>query len=119
MVNAISDWHVWAWSGRVVAGAVLVAAVGYRILFLFLNRIARREGGLLVNSLVHRAKTPLRWILPFLAVLVVLPVARLPADVIGPTQRPSINLRCRPAGHCLQLDYLRLRFGATSTGPHG
>ena len=29
----------------------------------------------------------LRWILPFLALLVALPVARLPADVIGPTQR--------------------------------
>jgi small-conductance mechanosensitive channel len=87
MVNAISDWHVWAWSGGVVVGAVLIAAVGYRIIFLFLNRIARREGGQLVDSLIHRAKAPLRWILPFLALLVVLPVARLPADVIGPTQR--------------------------------
>ena len=56
MVNAISDWHVWAWSGGVVVGAILIAALGYRILFRFLNRLAGREGELLVDSLVHRAK---------------------------------------------------------------
>jgi len=77
MVNAISDWHVWAWSGGVVVGAILIAAVGHRTVFSFLNQLARCEGGLLVNSLVHHAKAPLRWILPFLALLVALPVARL------------------------------------------
>lgn len=87
MVNAISDWHVWTWSGGVVVGAILIAVVGYRILFSFLNQRARREGGLLANSLVHHAKKPLRWVLPFLALLVALPAARLPAGVMGPTQR--------------------------------
>src|SRR5215469_5384420 len=100
MVNAISDWHVWAWSGGVVVGAILIAAVGYRILFSFLNRLAGREGELLVDSLVHRAKAPLRWILPFLALLVALPLARLPADVIGRARRrASIYFGSRPAGH--------------------
>jgi len=64
-----------------------IAAVGYRILFSFLNRLAGREGELLVDSLINRAKAPLRWILPFLALLVALPLARLPADVMGPTRR--------------------------------
>jgi len=96
MVNAISDWHVWAWSGGVVVGAILIAAVGHRTVFSFLNQLARCEGGLLVNSLVHHAKAPLRWILPFLALLVALPLARLPVPLENPerSEPTRIMLLC-------------------------
>jgi small-conductance mechanosensitive channel len=85
--NLTTNWHLWAWPVIVLGGATLLALIGHRILFSILRRITLRKGGLLINSLIRHAQTPLAWILPFLALLAALPAARLPNDALPPMQR--------------------------------
>jgi len=85
--NLIVDWRVWAWPVSVLGGAILFALIAHRILFSILRRVTLRRGGLLINSLIRHAQTPLAWILPFLALLAALPAARLPSAALPWIQR--------------------------------
>lgn len=84
MESILINWRSWAWSLGVLASAVILALVIEQILFFILKRLAERKGGVLTNSLVRHGKRPVRWILPFLALLAALPAARLPETVLSP-----------------------------------
>jgi small-conductance mechanosensitive channel len=72
------NWHNLMWSAIILGGAVLVALVVHSIVFQVLPRLARRQGGVLSQSLVRHGRGPARWIFPLLAALAVLPGLPLP-----------------------------------------
>jgi small-conductance mechanosensitive channel len=76
----VQNWHNLLWSLAVMAIAVAVGlAVRVGILWL-LQRMTRRRGVLLGQSLVRHGRRPSLWIFPLFAVLVVLPGLPLPPD---------------------------------------
>ena len=66
------------WSAIVLGASVLVALIIHYLVFQLLPRLARRQGGVLSQSLVHHGRGPARWIFPLLAALAVLPGLPLP-----------------------------------------
>jgi small-conductance mechanosensitive channel len=70
----------------VVAAALLFGTIVHRVLFWALDRTSRgREQGLR-RSLVRRARAPLAFILPLVAVLIALPGARIPTGYERPVE---------------------------------
>lgn len=76
-----NNWRSVAWSAGILLAAIGVALIVRAIAFTLLKRLTRRRGALLGESLVRRGQRPSHWILPFLAVLVVIPGLPLPAAV--------------------------------------
>jgi small-conductance mechanosensitive channel len=72
------NWHHLLWSAGILAGAVAVGLAARSLLFWLLQRITRRRGTLLGQSLVRHGAGPAHWIFPLLAVLAVLPGLPLP-----------------------------------------
>ncbi|MGB6429932.1 MAG: mechanosensitive ion channel family protein [Candidatus Acidiferrales bacterium] len=89
MDRFLHDWSAWIWPSAVLAAAVVVALAVHAVLFFILKRLARRKGDVFVSSLVRHGQWPTLWILPLLAILFVLPGARLPEDVLTPMQRAA------------------------------
>src|SRR5271165_5437382 len=79
MDSVLGSWHVWAWSSGSLILAVTLALVADWILFSVLRRLALRNG-IFVQSLVRHGRTPSLFILPIMALLTALPIARLPAN---------------------------------------
>jgi small-conductance mechanosensitive channel len=77
------NWHNLLWSAIVLAIAIAVALCVHFVVFWALRRLSRRKGALLDQSLAKRGEGPSRWILPLLAVLVVLPGLSLPAKLMS------------------------------------
>ena len=75
------NWQNLLWSAGILATAVGVALAVRAIAFGVLRRLTRRRGALLGQSLVKRGRKPSLWILPLLAVLVVLPGVPLPVTL--------------------------------------
>jgi small-conductance mechanosensitive channel len=75
------NWQDLLWSAGIVAAAIVVALVVRAIAFSVLRRLTRRKGTVLGQSLVKHGQRPSHWILPFLAVLVVVPGLPLPEAV--------------------------------------
>ena len=82
MEYLLAHWKSWAWSLGIVAGAIVVALVVRFILFLILDRLARRNPSVLKTSLTRHSKRLSAWILPLFAVLAVLPAVPLPEKVM-------------------------------------
>ncbi|MGA9060061.1 MAG: mechanosensitive ion channel domain-containing protein [Terracidiphilus sp.] len=72
------SWRDLLWSAGLLAAAIVVALIVRAIVFSTLQRLTRRRGALLGQSLVEHGRGPTLWILPLLAVLVVLPGLPLP-----------------------------------------
>jgi small-conductance mechanosensitive channel len=72
------DWRNVAWSAGILVAAIAVALVVRVVTFTVLKRVTRRRGALLGESLVRRGQRPSKWVLPFLAVLTVIPGLPLP-----------------------------------------
>jgi small-conductance mechanosensitive channel len=87
MQDNFTNWHIWLWPVILLFGAVFLALVANTLLFGLLNAWARRKSGLLAKSIVRHGRRPFAWLLPFAAVLVALPAAHLPANVMDPVQR--------------------------------
>lgn len=83
----IRNWQAWIIPFGILAGAIAAAFAAHRILFLILNRAARRRQGVLIHSLVRHSQKPSGWILPLLALLIVLPSAHLPENIAVPIER--------------------------------
>jgi small-conductance mechanosensitive channel len=83
----LKNWHTWMWSVSTLAAAILIALGVHTVLFFVLKRLVRRKGDGFINSLVGHGQSPSRWILPLLALMVALPVARLSESVLTPIQR--------------------------------
>jgi small-conductance mechanosensitive channel len=76
-----NDWRDLAWSAGILAAAIVAALIVRAIAFFLLKRLTRRRGTLLGQSLVRHGEKPSHWILPFLAVLTVVPALPLPQPV--------------------------------------
>jgi small-conductance mechanosensitive channel len=83
----LKNWHTWMWSVSTLAAAILIALGVHTVLFFVLKRLVRRKGDVFINSLVSHGQSPSRWILPLLALMAALPVARLSESVLTPIQR--------------------------------
>jgi small-conductance mechanosensitive channel len=73
-----NDWRALAWSVGILATAIVVALVARALAFVVLKRATRRRGTLLGESLVRHGQERSRWILPLLAILIVVPGLPLP-----------------------------------------
>lgn len=78
MEYVLAHWKSWTWSLGIIGGAIVLALVVRFILFLILDRLARRNPSVLKTSLTRHSKRLSGWILPLFAVLAVLPAAPLP-----------------------------------------
>jgi small-conductance mechanosensitive channel len=76
------NWHPLLWSAGILAAAVAIALGARLVLFWLLQRLTRRRGTLLGQSLVRHGAGPAHWILPLLAVLAVLPGLPLPPTLM-------------------------------------
>lgn len=61
-----------------LVAALVAALIAHRLIFGVLERLASRTESGIDNAIVHRARAPLRLILPMLAVQLVLPTLALP-----------------------------------------
>ena len=77
MTQLANHWREWAISGGILVGAVILALIAHKILFSIANRLARRTGSSLDNSLVRHGSGPGRLILPLLALFAALPATTL------------------------------------------
>ncbi len=73
------NWHSLMWSAIILGAAIGIALIVHYIVFQVLPRLARREGGVLSQSLVRHGRGPARWVFPLLAALAVLPGLPLPS----------------------------------------
>jgi small-conductance mechanosensitive channel len=87
MQDIFNDWHPWLWPVSLLVGAVVLALLANYVLFSVLTAWAHRKSGLLATSVVRHGRRPSAWMLPFLALLVALPGAHLPASIMVPVQR--------------------------------
>lgn len=82
-------WRDLLWSAAVLVLAIGVAFVVRLIAFSALRRFTRNRGTALGQSLVKHGRQPSHWILPFVAVLVVLPGLPLPQSLLTPLEHIS------------------------------
>src|ERR1700680_3341943 len=85
----LKNWNTWMWSASILAAAILIALSVHTVLFFVLKRLVRRKGDVFITSLVGHGQRPSRWILPLLALMAALPVARLPESVLTPIERAA------------------------------
>lgn len=71
----------WLFSGGVVAGALFLAFLGHKIFFFLAEKYTLRRGAFLQHSLVKNFKSPARLILPFFALVQVVPLLVLRPDI--------------------------------------
>jgi small-conductance mechanosensitive channel len=72
------NWENLLLSAGIMAAATVAALTVRWIGFIVLRKLAQRKGSVLGQSMVHHGKKPTRWILPLLAILIVLPGLPLP-----------------------------------------
>ncbi len=77
----------WLWPLVALIGAIVIAIVLHKLLFLAWKRIAARTGNVINNSLVRHAERPTRWIFPLVAILLSLPVLPVRADWVATLRR--------------------------------
>ena len=77
----LQHWQNWLIAAATVIGAIIVGRIVHFIIFFVLRRIARNPKRVVEASLVEHGKKPAKWILPFLAVLVVLPTLPIPYEI--------------------------------------
>lgn len=86
----LRHWQNWLIAAVIVIGAIIVGLIVHSIIFFVLKRLARNPKRVVVASVLEHGRKPARWILPILAVLVILPTlpirnsVKLPAEhVVG------------------------------------
>jgi small-conductance mechanosensitive channel len=82
-------WRDLLWSAGMLALAIGVAFVVRLIAFSALRRFTRDRGAVLGASLVKHGRQPSQWILPFVAVLAVLPGLPLPQGLLSALEHIS------------------------------
>jgi small-conductance mechanosensitive channel len=83
------NWRDFLWSVGVLAAAIGVAFLARVIAFSALRRFTRNRGTVLGASLVKHGRQPSHWILPFVAVLAVLPGLPLPQGLLSALEHIS------------------------------
>ncbi len=82
MKQFMEVWQTWLRSGCILVGVVLLAHIGYYVLFSAIKRFAQRTGSTFDDSLVRHGEKPAKVLFPLLAVFLVLPVSQLPTELI-------------------------------------
>jgi len=77
----VHNWPHLLWSLGILTAGVLVALLARSIGFGLLQRITRRRGTVLGQSLLKHGRRPSRWILPLIATLLILPELQLSEDL--------------------------------------
>ena len=86
MRTFLEHWPALLLSTAILVGAVWVALVAHRLVFILAKRVSRRPGGIIEDSLVRHAEGPTRWIFPLLALVLVLPTLPFRSDVLRALQ---------------------------------
>ena len=102
MGQFLGDWQTWLWPIGILVGVAILALLGHYILFLVVERIAKRTESIIDDLLVRYSRQPARAIFPLLAVLLVLPILRIPAVVMEPI-RHAIGLGLIASGAWLAM----------------
>lgn len=84
--NFLQHWQNWMIAAATVIGAIIVGRIVHFIIFFLLKRIARNPNRVVGASLIQHGKKPAKWILPILAILVVLPTLPIPYAVKQPAE---------------------------------
>jgi small-conductance mechanosensitive channel len=69
----LEHWQAWLWSGAILTGVVVLARIVHHLGFAVAKRMALRTGSVIDDSLVRHGRRPAKWILPLLAIVLVLP----------------------------------------------
>ncbi len=78
----LQGWHTWLWAIGVALAAVAAGLVTNYAVFSAIGRVARRTRSVADDALVRRLRAPGRLLFPLLALLLVLPLLPLPANVL-------------------------------------
>jgi small-conductance mechanosensitive channel len=79
--------NVWVRWGTIFLGSVILALVLHYVIFRVAGSIARKTGSIVDNALVSHLRSPVRVLLPLLAILVALPEVPIRHDVVGYIQK--------------------------------
>jgi len=80
MAYIITNWQNITWSVGVLAAAIVVALLTHRALFSAMDRISKRSGAVVYQSLIRWSRRPARWIIPAIAALSVVPGLPISAE---------------------------------------
>lgn len=81
------DSRSWLVAGIVVAAAIILSLIAHRVVFFLAVRVSRRKGSPLGQLFVERAKKPALFVFPLITLVMALPVAPFPPDVLVALQR--------------------------------
>ncbi len=87
MEAVLRNWDPRVWPAIFLAAAIVIGLAIHASLFFILNRMARRKEDVFISSLVRHGRSPLRWILPLVVLLLALPSALLPERINTPIER--------------------------------
>jgi small-conductance mechanosensitive channel len=93
-----NDSHQLLWSGAVVLGAVLVGWLAAALVFRALGRWARKTDTVIDDAIALHLRRPLRWMMPLVALNVVLPLVSVPADALGTVRQTLLVVAIAVAG---------------------
>lgn len=82
----LQHWQNWLITAAIVIGAIIVGRIVHFVIFYVLTRIARNPSRVAEASLLEHGKQPAKWILPILAILVVLPTLPISYAVKQPAE---------------------------------
>ncbi|HLI30811.1 MAG TPA: mechanosensitive ion channel domain-containing protein [Terriglobia bacterium] len=80
------EWQNWLVSAATLGVAVGVALLAHHVVFSLAKRLAAKPERVLDASFVRHGRRPAQWIFPLFAVLLVLPLVKLPPQVIYPAR---------------------------------
>jgi len=80
MKEVFSNVHPWIASIAILAGVILLALIGHRLLFTVVKRISHRTAAEFDNYLIQHTEKPARAIIPLFALYLAFPFLNAPAD---------------------------------------
>ena len=81
------DTRSWLIAGLIAGGAIFLSLLAHRVVFALASRFFSRRGSSVAHIFVARAKMPALFIFPLIALVIALPVAPFPQDVVADIQR--------------------------------
>ena len=113
----LQDWHSWLWTIGLAVAAIAAGLVTNSILFAAIRRVAGRTHSVADDAIARSLHAPGRLFFPLLALLLVLPLLPLPADVKTVLSR-GLNLGLTGSigwliVRCVEVaaDMIEIRFG--------
>ncbi|HXJ95543.1 MAG TPA: mechanosensitive ion channel domain-containing protein [Terriglobia bacterium] len=86
MALFLAHWQAWLWSAAALLLTTGLALVAHRLFFAFFKRLAARTGSVIHHSLAEHGRRPAKWIVPLLAIVLVIPLLPLRAVFLEPVE---------------------------------